>query len=217
MTAASQLSIYCGACAVIGERQIYSLTENREARRALDDIWWRGGVNTCLAAGLWNFAGRGVQLDYNPDFSPQWGFQCAFNHPADWVRWMKICVDPYYEVPLLQATDESGYLFCDLQRIWVKYVSKDPNWGMNMAVWPDSFQRYVEAYFGAAIARRVTGSLQKEQDAQAERDRLLKVAKSTDAMNDVTALLPAGNWRQARHGRRGSIERGNPYSLYGGA
>lgn len=215
MTAASQLSIYQGACAVVGERQLQTLTENRLVRRELDGWWARGLVNTCLAAGMWNFAGRGTQLDYNPDFAPGWGFQCAFNHPSDWVRWMKICVDPYFENPLLQCTDESGYLFCDLQRIWVKFVSNDPHWGMNMAVWPDKFQRYVEAEFGAAIALRVTGSAQKEQEIKATRDLLLKQAKSTDAMNDVTALLPAGNWRQARHGRRGSIERGNPYSFYG--
>lgn len=215
MPAASQLSIYQGACAVIGERQLQTLTETRESRRALDDVWARGGVNTCLAAGLWNFAGRGVQLDYNPDFTPSWGFQSAFNHPSDWVRWMKVCADPYFENPLLQCTDESGFLFADLRRIWVKYVSNDPNWGMNFAVWPDAFQRYVEAYFGAAVAKRVTGSVDKEKSAQAERDRLLKVAKSTDAMNESTALLPAGNWRQARHGRRGAIERGNPFSLYG--
>lgn len=215
MTAASQLSIYQGACSLVGERQLQSLTENRESRRALDDWWSRGLVNTCLAAGLWNFAARGVQFDYDPDFSPQWGFQCAFPHPSDWVRWMKICVDPYYENPLLQCTDEAGVLFCDLQRFWGKYVSNDPAWGMNMAVWSDKFQRYVEAEFGAAICMRVTGSLEKKKAVEDERDRLLKEAKSTDAMNDATALLPAGNWRQARHGRRGSIERGNPYSFYG--
>lgn len=215
MTAASRLSIYNGACTLIGERLLQTLTENRESRRALDDIWDRGGVNTCLAMGLWNFAARGAQWDYDPDFTPQWGYQYAFNHPPDWVRWMKICTDPYFENPLLQATDESGYLFCDLQRIWVKWVSNDPNWGMNFAVWPDSFQRYVEGYFGAAIAMRVTGDAKKTADAEKERDDRLKRAKSTDAMNEQTALLPAGNWHQARRGRRQSKERGNPYSFYG--
>lgn len=215
MTVASQLSIYQGACSLIGERQLQTLTEQRESRRALDDLWTRGGVETCLSQGLWNFAARGIQWNYDSTITPAWGFQCAFQIPSDWVRWMMVCVDPYFENPLLQYTDEGSTFFCDLQMLWVKYVSNDPRFGMNMAFWPDNFQRYVEAYFGASIALRITGSLDKEKQAIAIRDAYLKKAKSTDAMNEATSLIPAGNWRQARHGRRGDIERGNPYSLYG--
>lgn len=215
MTVATQLSIYQGACSVIGERQLQNLTENRESRRALDDLWARGGVNTCIAAGLWNFAGRGIQWNYDPTLTPAWGYQCVFEIPTDWVRWMMVCVDPYFSQPLLQYTDEGSNFYCDYQQLWVKYVSNAPNWGGNMTFWPDNFQRYVEAYFGATIALRITGSLDKEKAAIAIRDAALKKAKSTDAMNEATALIPAGNWSQARHGRRGSMERGNPYSLYG--
>jgi len=215
MTAATRLSIYNGACSIIGERQLLTITEGRESRRALDDVWDRGGINTCLSNGLWNFAARAIQWDYNPDFTPPFGYQCAFNHPADWVRWMMVCVDPYFNQSLLQCSDESGYLFCDLQRIWVKYVSNDVNFGMNLAVWPDNFQRYVEAYFGEAVALRITGSEATRKNTEIKRDDFLRKAKSTDAMAESTTLLPAGNWRQARHGRRGSIERGNPFSLIG--
>ena len=70
-----------------------------------------------------------------------------------------------------------------------------------MAVWPDKFQRYVEAEFGVAICLRVTGSVEKLKMAEGYRERTLKEAKSTDAMNESTAMLPAGSWRQARHGR----------------
>jgi hypothetical protein len=215
VTTATRLSIYNGACSIIGERQLMTLTENRESRRALDDVWDRGGVNTCLSNGLWNFASRGIQWDYDPSFTPPFGYQCVFEHPADWVRWMMVCTDPYFQQPLLQCSDEGQFFYCDLQRIWVKYVSNDPNFGMNLAAWPDNFQRYVEAYFAESIAVRLTGDEAKRKGAEAKRDDFLKKAKSTDAMNESTALLPAGTWRQARHGRRNTVERGNPYSLYG--
>jgi len=221
MAIATRLSIYNGACALIGERILQPASagatysaEDRESRRALDDIWDRGGVNTCLAAGLWNLAKRTIQWNYDPDYTPPFGYQCAFGHPTDWVRWMAICVDPYMQAPLLQYDDQGGYLFCDLQQIYVAYVSNDKAFGMNMAAWPDAFQRYVEAYFAAAVCQRVTGDANKTVKCEKERDATLIKAKSTDAMNEATTLLPAGNWRMARHGRRQTYDRGNPYSLY---
>lgn len=215
MTTASQLSIYQGACLAIGERQLQTLTEDRPTRHALDDVWTRGGVRTCLSHGLWNFAGRGIQWNFDSTLVPAFGFTCVFQVPTDWVRWMMVCQDPYFSVPLLQYTDENSTFYCDLQQLWVKYVSDDLKFGMNLAFWPDNFQRYVEAYFGAEIAQRVTGDTKKTDEAIKKRDAALKRAKSTDALNEASAMIPPGNWRQARHGRRQSIERGNRNSFLG--
>lgn len=215
MPTPSRLTIYQGACAIIGERKLLTTTENRLVRRELDGVWDRGGINTCLASGLWHFAKRAIQWNYDPSFTPPFGYQCVFELPSDWVRWMSVCTDSYFNQPLLQCSTEGQYFYCDLQQLYVAYVSNDPGFGMNMAAWPDKFQRYVEAYFGAEVCQRVTGSDKKTLEVQNARDRLLNEAKSTDAMNESTTLLPAGNWRQARHGRRGSIERGNPFQLIG--
>jgi hypothetical protein len=211
----TQLTLYQGACAVLGERILQSLTENREVRRALDDIWNRDWLSTCLANGLWHFAKRAIQWNYDPSYTPPFGYQCVFEIPSDWVRWMSVAVDPYYENPLLQCSTEGQFFYCDLQQLWVAYVSNDPGFGMNFAAWPENFTRYVEAYGAAEVCQRVTGDENKTNAVQQKREMLLNKAKSTDAMNESTTLLPAGNWRQARHGRRGNIERGNPYSLIG--
>lgn len=217
-----QLSIYNGACVAIGERTLQPATagatyskENRETRRALDDIWQRGGVRTCLAAGLWHFASRGAQWNFDPDITPPFGYTCAFQIPIDWVRWMMVASDPYFSAPLLQYTDEGSYFYCDLQMLFVKYVSDDPRWGMNFSAWPDNFTRYVEHYFAEAICIRITGDEKKRLDVEKRRDRYLRKAKSTDAMNEATSMIPPGQWRQARHGRRSGLERGNKSSFYG--
>lgn len=211
----TRLSIYQGACAVIGERKLLTTTENRLVRRELDGVWDRDGINTCLANGLWNFAKRSIQWNYDPSFTPPFGYQCVFEIPSDWVRWMAVCTDSYYNQPLVQCSTEGQFFYCDLQQLYVAYVSNDAKFGMNFAAWPENFTRYVEAYFGAEVCQRVTGDEKKAIAAAQKRDDLLNKAKSTDAMNESTTLLPAGNWRQARHGRRGSIERGNPNSLIG--
>lgn len=222
MTVATQLSIYNGACSAIGERVLLPASpgatfsnEVRESRRALDDVWNRGGVRTCLSMGLWHFGSRGVQWNFDPDITPPFGFQCAFQVPQDWVRWMMVCQDPYFSVPLLQYTDEANYFYCDLQQLYVKYVSDDPRWGMNMSAWPDNFQRFVELYFAEAICIRITSDEKKRVDVDKRREAALRKAKSTDAMNEATTMLPPGMWRQARHGRRGGRQRGNPFSFYG--
>ncbi len=215
MTTATRLTLYNGALAIVGEGALLTTTENRESRRQLDDVWDRGAVRTCLSMGLWNFARRGIQWNFDPDFTPPFGYRCAFNLPADWVRWMAVCEDEYMGVPLLRYQDEGQWFFCDLQQIYVAYVSDDSKFGMNMAAWPDNFQRYVEAYFAAAIALRLTGSKDIVAKANGERDTNLKRAKSTDAMNEATTSLPPGNWSQARRGRRSNLSRGNRNQLIG--
>lgn len=214
---ATQLSIYQGACAVIGERSIQSLAENRESRRALDDVWLRGGVRTCLAAGLWNFAARSALWNYSPDITPAFGFQCAFDHPVDWIRWKKLCEDEFQNVALLEYVDEGVYTYCNLQQIYVTWISDDPGWGMNMGKWPDNFNRYVETYFGAKVARRLTNSDALEKKAYEELEIVEAKAKSTDAMEEPTQFMPPGTWSQARHGRRTNSSRGSLTQLIGGA
>ncbi len=220
--AATQLSIYNGACVALGDRVLmpdhpgatYS-SEQRETRRALDDVWQRGGVRRCLASGLWNFAARGVQWNFDPEITPPFGYTCAFQLPIDWVRWMMVCSDPYFSAPLLQYTNEGSFFYCDFQLLWVKYVSDDPRFGMNFSGWPDNFTRYVEHYFAEAVCLRITGDEKKRKDVEEVRDMWHRKAKSTDAMNEATTMLPPGQWRQARHGRRNSLERGNRSSFYG--
>lgn len=215
MTTATRLSLYNGACEVIGERALVTTTETRETRRALDDVWDRGGVRTCLSSGLWNFARRGIQWNFDPSFTPPFGYRCAFNLPTDWVRWMAVCEDEYMQIPLLRYQDEGSYFFCDLQQIYVAYVSDDIKFGMDMSKWPDNFQRYVEAYFGSRIAWRITNSKETQQKAAQQCATALKKAKSTDAMDEATVFLPAGRWSQARHGRRGNWDRGSRTRLIG--
>lgn len=199
---ADRLTIYNGALGAIGDRRLLSTTENRETRRELDGVWDRGAVRTCLSHGLWKFAMRAAQWLYSPDFAPPFGFKRAFNHPADWIRWAGVCEDEFFNVPLTRYMDEAGYLFCDLDMIYVRWISDDPQWGMNLALWPDGFQRYVELYFASKVAMRLTNS-QKVLDAvNKDMDAALKRAKSNDAMEDPTQFLPVGTWSQARRGRR---------------
>lgn len=215
MPGATQISLYNGACSAIGTRQLMTLTENQESRRALDDIWTRGGVRTCLADAQWNFAIRSAQWNYSPDFTPPFGYQCVYEMPGDWVRAAAFCQDEYFAVPLIRYKEESGFVYADLQTIYAAWVSDDPAFGMNLAKWPDNFQRYAELYFASMVVRRLTNSDATEKKVNDQLKVARAKAKGTDAMEEATMFLPPGTWSQARHGRRTGNDMGSRSQLIG--
>lgn len=211
----SKLSIYQGAALAIGDRKIMSLTENRETRRALDSVWERDGVKTCLQMGLWNFATRTMQYDYSPSVEPPFGYKRAFNKPEDWVRTTAVCEDEFFKVPLIGYKDEAGFWFAELDTIYVGYVSSDSKFGMDFSIWPTNFTRFVELWFAWSICRRTTNSGPTKEDLAKDVDKALRLAKSTDAMDEATQFLPPGSWSKSRLGRWSRQDRGSRSRLIG--
>ena len=183
-----KLSIYNGAAMALGDRKILSLTENRETRRALDGVWDRDGVKTCLQMGMWNFATRSLKYDYSPSVEPPFGFKRAFNKPEDWIRTVGVCEDEFYKVPLLQYQDEAAYWFADLDTIYVRFVSGLTDFGMNFAAWPQNFTRFVELWFALQICKRTTNSQTDKDSLKKDAEQALTLAKSTDAMDEATVF-----------------------------
>lgn len=210
----TQLQLYNDALTDIGERQLSTITDSRESRRLLDLVWDGGAVNYCLEMGLWNFAMRTVMLEYSPSVEPPFGYQRAFDKPTDYIRTAALCSDERFRVPLLQYSDEADYWFADLDVIYVRYVSNDDAYGLNLNKWPQTFTKYVSAFLAAEVAPKLTQDqarvLKAEKNAH---DRLMR-ARSNDAMNEATAIPPPSRWTSARMGRsRG--DRGNNGSLIG--
>lgn len=214
--AATRLSIYNGALLACGDRKLLSLTEASDRRRMLDLVWDSGGVDTCLQAGLWNFASRSLQLDFDPDLTPPFGFQKAFSKATDWIRTMAVCSDEYFNQPLTQYLDEGKFLFSDLSTIWVRYVSNDADYGCDFSSWPENFTRFVELYFASRIVNRLVQSKEAKDEVRADLKMIIAQAKSTDAMSEPTAVPPLGSWASSRMGgRRSRLDRGNRGSLIG--
>ena len=194
----TRLTLYNLALLMSGERALSSLTENREPRRLLDQIWDTNGVSKCLELGQWKFAMRTVQLDYDPNVTPTFGYQRAFNKPTDWVVTSAVCSDPYFRVPLLGYVDEAGYWYSDVSPIYVRYVSNDDAYGLNMNAWPGSFENMVAAYFSQAIAWKLTTSDAEMKKAMIRFESLKKIALNKDAMADPSKTLPPGAWSRSR-------------------
>jgi len=213
---ANKLSIYNGALLFIGERKLSLLTDSVESGRLLDDVWDRNGIDTVLEHGQWNFAMRSSKLEYSPSITSPWGYSRAYEKPSDLIRISAICSDEFFTTPLLLYDDEAGFWYTGLDEIYVKYVSNDGSYGTDYSLWPPSFTRYVEAWFGCQIIYKLTQNRAKEKDKKKECEKLLTKAASQDALNDPTRFEPPGRFRLARNGGYSNrSDRGNRGSLLG--
>lgn len=204
-----KLAIYNGALRHLGSRNLSSLTENREPRRVLDDIWGSSNdmVKLALTRGEWNFGLRTMVLDYNPSIEPDFGFQRAFDKPTDYARLAGLSADEYFRTPLTnsQYVEEAAFWFSDHDAIYIRYVSTDTAYGMDSAKWSEPFKKYLEYYMAYEGCERITNSTTKEDRLYRKMTDALKVAKSNDAMAEGVKFLPSGSWVRSRYSQ---IDRG---------
>lgn len=198
----SQLFIYNEALGHFGERNLASLTENREPRRVLD-YYWSDCVLYALAQGLWRFARRTVQQDASTTIIPQFAFNNAFPYPTDWIRTQIVSTSPDLDPPLLQYRDEGGYIYCNATPIYLSYISSDPEYGLNIGGWPEHFTDYITLRLARLACIRLTDDKSLKGDLVKQEDRARRVAKAEEAMNDPPGLPPVPFWARARRGAFG--------------
>lgn len=199
-----KLRLFNGALRRLGDRNLASLSDNREPRRVLEDVW--GGsdevVKWALELGDWNFAIRAALVDYNPSISPVFGFDYAFDKPDDICRLTGIAADEAMQHPLenSQYLDEAGYWFSSYEILYVRYVSCDTDYGLNSGIWPELFKELLELKLAWEACERLTNSKGLGDRIDRELRRALRDAKSYDAMQEGVKRLPAGRWVRSRAG-----------------
>ena len=217
-----RLALYNAALLLCGERFLASLTEEREPKRLLDQVWSTNGINAVLEQAQWHFAMRTARIEVDPAFPvPDFGYQNAFSKPDDWIRTSAVCSDEFYRVPLLEYADEMGYWFANIEPLYVKFVSNGAQYGSDLSLWPASFCDYAGAYFASRIISKLSGDKASQHQALFGQngkggilDRTLSLAKSKAAMTQPTQFPAQGSWTSSRRGGRPS-DRGNRGQLIG--
>lgn len=212
---ATRLSLYNDALLLCGERRLASLSEGREPRYLLDQVWDNGVIDYCLEQGLWNFAMRTVMVEYSPSVEPPFGYRRAFDKPTDYIRTAAFCSDGFFQVPLLQYVDEANFWFTNLDVIYVRYVSNDSSYGADLGKWPRTFERFVSAQMAADIVTKITQDEAKQAKVDKKCKDALLTARNVDAMNEPSARPPAGAWLSARSRGGTRSDGGNSGSLIG--
>ena len=187
----------------LGERTLSSLTESRSPRRVLDSVWDGGAMDYCLERANWNFAMRTVEASYSPSIEPDFGFTYAYDKPTDWLRTAAVSCDENFYSPLMEFSDEAGYWYCNLDTIFVKFVSKGDDYGYDLSRWTQAFRKYVASYLAFKACKRITGDRVDKEDIERQMKKAFYAAKSHDAYGEAAAFPPTGSWVRARAGRSG--------------
>ncbi|TIP06652.1 MAG: hypothetical protein E5X72_00105 [Mesorhizobium sp.] len=193
-----QLSLYNGALIKLGQPRLSALSDEGKARRALDAEYAKT-VKASLEAAFWNFAMRFVQMEATPSAATNYGYQYVFDKPDDWLRTAGVTSDAYGRCPLLDYDDRATFILADMSTIYLRYVSNDEDYGMDLGNWPQSFVDFVETSLAFCICEEVTGSSDRKDKLEKARDKAKYKASNTDAMNEaVTRFPPAGRLVQSR-------------------
>lgn len=194
---ADRLSIYRGALRLLGPSNLLSLSEDLPDKRALDGAWG-DSVNYMLEQGMWNFAIRTVELSYDEDVDPLFGFQYAFSKPNDWLRTVSISSTADFYEGLRSYEDEAAYWYADPETIYVRYVSNDDAYGWNVGAWRQSFSKALEAYLAFECGLPISSDKGNRNDLfNLFKDRLSQ-AKIKDAVDEVVREKPMGRLTRSR-------------------
>lgn len=197
----TKLTLYNNALLALGERPLSSLSESREPRRVLDQVWDSGFLRYILEKGYWNFAIRTVEGTASTSITPGFGYTCAYDKPTDWVRTVAVASDEFFTSPLVRYEDERGYWFCDIDPLYIRYVSSHADYGASFSLWPETFTRYAEMQLAEQASRRLTQSKSDLEDIRKRVKALLLDARAKDAMNEPPRRPAAGRWTSSRGGR----------------
>lgn len=210
-----KLSIFQGSCAAIGCRRITSLTEDRLPLRELNGVWDRGGLRTCLSTGYYKFATRTQAVTYDPAIEPDFGYARVFEKGGDWILTAGVSGNESFNPPLTAYRDEGGFLFADLDTLYVSFISDDAAFGGDFSLWPENFTRYVEGWFGLQVHERLVNNNDKKVLHERTVKRLLVETKAKDALDGPAKFLPQGTWSTSRRGNVVGRDRGSRTNLIG--
>ena len=215
--ATDRLALYNIALLSLGERRIASLTEDRESRRELDEVYTRGAgaVEFFLEQGLWNFAIRTLKIDKSSSVTPEFGLANAFDLPSDYIRLVQISAGEFFSEPLVQFEIETAFIFADVDPIYLRFVSDDGDFGNDLSLWPETFTLWAGNWLGDQIAPLVIPDLAAVAEHKRETKRLLVDARSKDAMQEPPRFPPMGSWARSRLGGGGRRDRGSRSQLIG--
>lgn len=204
MTTPTKLQLYNQALGMIGEQALATVTDNRPERYALDAIWDEDPIKQMLEETYWEFATRTLEWNYNSAIEPEFGYLRAFDKPSNYVRTVALCSDEFFKAPVIEYHVEAGYWYCDLDTIYVRYVSDADDYGRDMSLWTELFRNCVGTKMAKELAIRLTKSQSIKDDMLREHLRHLKDAKSLNAQEKPTQYLRPGSWTRSRNGSRGN-------------
>ena len=223
----SKLECYQDTLTFLGDHRLALITDDVEARYALDNSWDRA-VAFVFQAAFWRFALTTATLTHNGALTALPGYTSTFAKPSNFYR-------PHALYTLSGAREcpvdarQMGILFhANTSPIYIRYINStnvaDPT------TWPIPVAKAVSAYLAFEVASRLTQDPQGPQIMFGLWEQYFAAAQTTDAVPAdpwldhqlagrflpvLKATLEDGYWRFAVKTVEISANVGTPSSGYG--
>jgi hypothetical protein len=192
---ATKLGIYRGALRLLGPHELASTSDDRPERYQLDDAY-DDAVAYMLEQGLWNFAMRSATVTESG--SPIAGWDYAFSKPTDIVRLAGISFEPSFMQGFEDYQDQNGEWYANVDTLYVRYVSNNASYGLDLDKWPPTFAKALSAYLAFESGLPISGDRGNRNDIFSLHKSLLARAKTLDAFDESVKRDPPGRLVRTR-------------------
>lgn len=210
----TKLKLYNRALSHLSTVRLANLTEDRKERYELDAVYDEC-LQEMLELGLWKFAMRASLMTADPGIEPTFGPAYAYAIPTDFVRLAGITSDPEFKVEVSDYTEENGVWYTSINEMYVRYVSNDVSYGLNLSLYPENYCSAFGTHMALRAALPITRDKATRNDLVLLNDRLLAKAKRLDAVDESVKRKPVGRLVSTRAGfGRGPVFRNGRISNF---
>ena len=196
----TKLALVTKATRHLGQERPVGLTDDTQAVREILAVYDET-VAEALEGGLWLWALRTVHITADADIEPAYGRTYGYTLPDDFVRISNISNSPHFEGNGELDYDLTGpgrTLYADEESFYLRYVSDDADYGMNLGAWPETFAEGV----GYALAFRSAIPIAKDRgdrnDLMTLAERWYAKAKIRNAVDERVKSKPTGRLVRSR-------------------
>ena len=187
------------ALRLVGASPITSLGDGTTSGNIVDDIYTEVR-DDLLRSHPWNFATKRIKLAQSAT-DPVFEFDNAFPLPADWLRTVSVHDnDAGYGTILfrMEIVNNQRSIVTSSDAVYLRYIfqATDPN------VMSADFRRAFELSLARDLAVPLASSNSLQEQLEAQAQRKLASARSSDALGAFPELRPRGSWASQRGGRR---------------
>lgn len=155
--ALDKLGLYNDACRIAGVERLADLTEAREARFKLDEIFELGAVDYCLRIAMPAFA-RKTQALGNDGASVSPEFKATHTLPTDFITYLPrpdglptLYYDAALDQPVARQLRDGDTIYTDYETVYIRYIFRNEDY----ATWDPEFVKFFTAYLGMELAERI--------------------------------------------------------------
>ena len=203
----TKLQLYKRACVHMEQSPISALTDNVEVRRRLDDHY-DDALLWLMEQGFWRTGMRTVEITVNEAVSPAFSFEYAHDMPIDFVKRLIVSSSEFLDPPLDEQSAgnaylmEGGYLWANVTPIYMRYLSNDSSYGLDLTLWTEGMANACSCELAARAAPVVTGSKETGKELHEEATMLASRAATFDAMQQPSQRHREGRWTSDRFSSR---------------